>query len=347
MVVARDTANLWRSLPRIKPHVGAYRIGLSAGGAPASREAIDEILGDLPGETLDIDGERPGRARDAVLRSADGVADFAMLADPDTSLYDFRRSMLRQDVGCYEISEHDGAIRRSVEMLVRADGEAADGAAFCEPRVRLECCHLRRFEHRSLDPSLPMNEEALLLDELERRPDDPEPLFYLGQYYEDTGDPTQAAHYYGLRVKAGGRHDQAWEACSRIARCLRQADAPWPEIEQALMNAHRMDRAMARPLLELGLAAYRRGDHGEASDYLSRAAALPEPERFFYRDPWVRQQVLENLCVCGYYAGRFAEGLEAGVKALQAESTVMSREDIIRNVGFYLDKVEIRSLDAL
>ena len=144
-------------------------------------------------------------------------------------------------------------------------------------------------------------------------------------------------------AEAGGRQDEAWEARFRVVRCLRQADAPWPEVERALMDAHRMDQAMAKPLLELGLAALQRDDHLEAFDFLSRAAALPKPEQPFYPDPQVRQKALEQLCVSAYYAGRFAEGLKAGLEALQAKRTIMDRADIIKNIGFYLDKVEIRS----
>jgi hypothetical protein len=345
MVIESDTANLWGCLPRIKPHIGCYRIALSDRGAPRSREIIATVLGDLPGEVLEIDGGSPDRAWADVSRAAEGEADYALVADPDTLLYDFRRIMLGHQCDRYRINEHRRAVKRPTLALVRADGSWKSPGSGGEEGALLGCCHFRRLESRPVPPSRRMDEEALLLDELADRPDDPEVVFYLGQYSEDTGDPARAVDYYRNRAAAGGWKEQAWEACLRIARCLRMADEPWPEIERALMDAHRMDPTRAEPLLELGAAARRRGHHDRAAELLLQAAALPEPDVFFYRDAGIRQQVLEQLCVCAYYAGRYAEGLRAGLEALQASSPYMGRHQIIKNIGFYLDKVEIRSLD--
>jgi hypothetical protein len=334
--------------------IEAYRIGLSPLGAPRSGEIIDTVLGDLPGDVLEIDGTRPGVAWNDVLTAAGGVAEYSLMAEPDTILYDFRRNMIRRNLDCYEINEHGAGVKRRVPAMVRADGRwrcsdsTPSSVSRTEPgekQTLLECCHLRRLDPSPVDLSRHLDEQALLLEELERRPDEPEPLFYLGQYFEDTGDPSRAIHYYEQRVEAGGWTHQAWEASMRIARCLRMAEAEWPAVETALMNAHHMDPTRPDPLVELGSEARRRGDHDQAADYLAQATSLATSEEYFYWDPWVRQLALEHLCVSGYYAGRYAEGLRAGLEALQGESAGMGRDQIITNIGFYLDKVDIRSLD--
>jgi tetratricopeptide (TPR) repeat protein len=353
MAIGRDSANLWGCLPRIKPHIEAYRIGLDRRNAPRSAKIIEAVLSDLPGEVVEMDDAGPEAALNEALRSADGVADYSLIADQNTILYDFRRNMLRRKLDCYEINEHRGGSKHPVPALVLADGRwrcsgSEPFSVSCtepgESRALLGCCHLRRLDPPSVDVTRRFDEEQLLLEELGRRPDDPEPLFYLGQHAEDMGNPTQAIRYYSRRVEAGGENPQVWEASMRIAHCLRAADAPWSEVEEALRNAHRLDPLRPDPLVELGAEARRRGDHEQAVEHLVQATALPAPENFFYWDTWLRQRALEHLCVSGYYAGRFAEGLRAGLEALQGESAGIGRDQIIRNIGFYLDKVDIQSV---
>ncbi len=353
MVIDRDTANLWRTLARYLPHIGAYCIGVDRRSAPESPAVVDKLFENLPGEVLEIDGKNSNQAWATILNAAGGLADYSLLAEPDMALYDFRRSMLSPEIACFEINEHLGSIKRPSVRIVRPGGgwhasnwplQSDDGAASGDRRVPLEGCHIQRFDPQPLVSSRMIDEETLLLEELDRLPGDPDTLFYLGQFCEDIGDPKRAAYYYDLRAQAGGWEDQAWEACRRIARCLRSANAPWPTLEQALLRTHKMDPSRPEPLLDLGVAAIRKGDHAQAFEYLTEARALPAPEQYFYWDPRTTQMVLEYLCICGFYAGRFAEGLRAGLEALTASPTVMSRDDIMKNIGFYLDKVDIRSL---
>ncbi len=74
---------------------------------------------------------------------------------------------------------------------------------------------------------------------------------------------------------------------------------------------------------------------------MRRAASLSTPERTFYHDPNTRQKALEQLNISAFYAERYEEGLRAGLKALQAEVTILPREQVINNIGYYLDTMEI------
>jgi tetratricopeptide (TPR) repeat protein len=351
MVAAKDTPALWRSLPRFKPHIAGFTIALPGDSTSEARLAVDRVFCGLPGKVLDI-GSLSTRAWASVLETAQEMADLVLLAEPNAVLYDFRRSVLSSDADCFTIMDHRGSSVRPVVRMVKADREwrfagsepcsiEADGAK-C---TMLDSCHMLRFTPRPISNPRLIREDEMLMEELARCPDEPEALFYLGQFYEDTRDYERAIWYYHRRATAGGWREQAWQAVWRVARCLELQQAPWPTLETALLEACRLDPNRPEPLVRLGIGYLEHEDYEKASDLLSRAAAMPVPRGAYSPDRLVRQRALEQLNVSAYYAGRFAEGLRAGLDALRGSETVLSRDQIIRNIEFYLDKVEIRSLD--
>jgi len=348
MVIDRDSTDLWRSLPRFKPHIASYCIGLTDRNTPECRGAIENILGNLPGEIVEIRGKNREDAWPTMLKAVRGQAEFALFSQSNAVLYDFRRSQLTADTDSYLIMDHCGARQSPAVRMVRVDGEwrFSGGSSpsihehGCES-VLLDNCHMLRFTSRPTNSRRLHGEEEILLEELDRRPGNPEILFYLGQFYQDTGDYSRAIDSFGRCSEADGWPLQRWEACWRVVRCHQLMGAPWAVIEQTLMEAHRLDPERAEPLLELGLGDLSQKRYERASDFLRRAASLSTPERTFYHDPSTRQKALEQLNISAFYAERYEEGLRAGLKALQAEVTILPREQVINNIGYYLDTMEI------
>jgi len=353
MVIDRDSTDLWRSLPRFKPHIASFRIGLTDPNASECRRAIESVFGNLPGEIVELGGKDREDAWPTMLKAVRGQAEFALVSESNAVLYDFRRSRLTADTDSYLIMDHCGARQKPAVRMVRADGKwRFSGGSLSsihkdEPggeSVLLENCHMLRFESLSEGTSGHKGEEEILLESLERCPGDPETLFYLGQYSQDMGDYSRAIDSFGRCSEADGWPLQRWEACWRVVRCHQLMGAPWAVIEQTLMEAHRLDPERAEPLLELGLGDLSQKRYERASDFLRRAASLSTPERTFYHDPSTRQKALEQLNISAFYAERYEEGLRAGLKALQAEVTILPREQVINNIGYYLDTMEIPKL---
>lgn len=350
MVVDRDSTDLWRSLPRFKPHIATYRIGLTDRNALECTEAIDAILGNVPGDLVEIGGDDRGDAWSMVLEGVRGRADYALVSESNAVLYDFRRARLTADAESYLIMDHCGSRQTPAVRMVRADRDWRKsrewGLPFPADRCGNQCvlldgCHMLRFDSLSAGPFRLRGEDEILLEALGRRPGDPEILFYLGQFYQDTGDFSSAIEYYGRSSESDDWPLRRWEACWRIVRCRGWTDAPWPVIEEALTKAHCLAPERPEPLLELGLGYLRQKEFERASDFFEKAASLPIPKRAFGHQGDVRQHALEQLNVSAFYAGRYQIGLRAGLEALQAAVTILPREQIVDNLGYYLDTMEI------
>lgn len=356
MVVDGHAFDLWRSLPRFQPHITRFSIAVTDKCGPECRQAIESIFGDLPGEILNVGDVSQGEAWSTVLEFLHGKADYSLLSEPNAVLYDFRRNQLTVDADSFTIPQHCGSDRSPAVRIVRSD----EGWAFSQEGLQsihrkgqkreiahLNQCHMFRFDPGPENARRLQGEESILLGELDRRPKDPDSLFYLGQFYEDTGDLKTAADYYGRRAEIDEFPEQTWEACWRAALCHRMIDSQWPLVEQALMEAHRIQPSRPEPLFELGLKYISEKDFGRATELLIQAASLPLSVRPFRSDPLIRQKALEQLNISAYYVGKYSEGLRAGLEALQAATTVLPRAQILANLEHYLDRVDIRSIENL
>jgi hypothetical protein len=148
---------------------------------------------------------------------------------------------------------------------------------------------------------------ALLAQDKIERPEDPRPVFYLGQTHEclamltgveeasQIGHLRAAARAYAQRSKMEGYRDETYEALFRYARVTTALEAIDPDPDPDLrpghgrvivryLAAHTFDPRRAEPLCALAEYLQSRGDHALAYMMSRRAAELPLPSTDLFVD---------------------------------------------------------------
>lgn len=152
----------------------------------------------------------------------------------------------------------------------------------------------------------------LLLASDAANPNDPRTLFYLAQTQECLSRPETALATYELRIKVGGWPEETFEAYLRRAKILQHLKRPWPEVQQAYLDAYAFDPKRAEPLFKIAEHWYGNDAHAMTHLFASRAAELPRPNATLFVDEEVYTwKAADLVAISGYYlddAGAKAKG---------------------------------------
>jgi tetratricopeptide (TPR) repeat protein len=271
----------------------------------------------IPGELHERPWRNFGHNRSEALTLAQGHGDYIWVMDADdivSGTIDFNR--LGADV--YQLRCNDGFIywRRQLfrdGLPWRYEGVVHEYATCDDPYVekRLEgeyYIESRRLGARNVDGQKFVRDRELLLAEVERNPDDARSVFYLAQTYFDMGDFVNAREWYARRVDLGGWEEEVYFAKFRIAESMSRLGAPWPDVQDAYLQAWEFRPSRAEPLH--AIAARYRTDQRYQLGYLfaQRAAEIPLPEQdTLFVSPSVYWRTLDEQAVCGSWIGKHAE----------------------------------------
>jgi len=159
--------------------------------------------------------------------------------------------------------------------------------------------------------------EKALLDE----PDNQRYMFYLGQSYFDSQQWAKSEEAYTRRAKAGGWPEEVYFSLLRVAMCKAMQDKPWPEIQQAFLDAYNYRPIRAEPLFHLA-QIYRQKFNSPVLAYMYARAAMdipfPKDEILFVPDAVYNWAVLDEVASTAAFAGYPLVGFEASKKLLQS-----------------------------
>lgn len=124
---------------------------------------------------------------------------------------------------------------------------------------------------------------VLLNQDRAEDPSDPRPYFYLGQTHECLGQFAQALAFFERRAEMGGYFDEVFEAKFRIGKMKEKLDRPWPEVQQAYLEAYAHDPRRAEPLYAISEHWYDRV-HAISRIFAVAAAETPKPPTDLFLD---------------------------------------------------------------
>lgn len=315
MIVKNEMANLQRCLGAVADHIDCWVIG-DTGSTDGTQDFIKSFFAarNLPGELHEFPFLNFEQARNAALDHAYASAlayDYLLFDDADMEL-------VVEDVGFREqlVSPGYRLLQRSESgltywntRLVRRDAGARYHGVTHEyldvPDGVLELRSAWYKDHASGSNRVDKFERdaKLLLEALDREPENQRYWFYLAQSYRDAGRTAEAAVAYAKRAAMGGWDEEAWNARLQGARCLRKLGDEPGFVEQALAAFNQRPQR-AEPLYDLA-RFYRDKGMNDASLLFSEAGLAikrPEQDILFLEDYVYTTGLLEEFAIAANYS---------------------------------------------
>jgi glycosyltransferase involved in cell wall biosynthesis len=181
-------------------------------------------------------------------------------------------------------------------------------------------------------------DKPLLYNEYIKDSHEPRTLFYLGQTCGCLGNNQEAYKYYILRLKEGGFEEERYHSYYRLGELSRGLNHPWEESFNWYMKAFSHSQRV-EPLLKVAEYYLTHNHMGEekpdfltAYMYAHMATKLIFPyNQILFIDRRAYDYLRWHLLgIVAYHIGRYSEGKEACLVALEAENKEVDMINLVK-----------------
>lgn len=289
MIVRNEAPCLARCLESVRPFIDAWVI-VDTGSSDETPMLPRRILHDVPGEVVHRTWKDFATNRNEALELAWEKADYALVIDADDELERVVPDQARPRLELVEIvhllvqhgtDQHwrPHIVRRGSGHFVGAVHEGFVGKPGAS-RLNLEGILYKVVGGgaRSRDSGRYLKDAAVLIQALERDPDDARSAFYLAQSLRDGGRPAAAREAYGRRAAMGGDPEEVWYSLYQLAElAIVIGEHPGAVIDSYLW-AYECRPTRAEPLRAIANYLRKMGRMATAATFDRLADELPIPE---------------------------------------------------------------------
>jgi len=315
-----------------------YWVICDTGSTDGTQDIIKKFFEEkgIPGELHQHEWKGFGHNRTEAFRACEGKADYAFVIDADDYIegtIPFNKENMEADCYALRMGRPDFSWWRNQVFKLDAKWKyvgVLHEYAMCEKqnpttdrlvgnyRVVARTMGARNLNITPIEKYKKDAEllEMALLDE----PDNTRYHFYLAQSYFDSQQWQKAEEQYARRASMGGWQEEVYYSIYRMALCKAMQEKPWPEIQQAFLDAYNYRPCRAEPLYHIA-QVYRQKFNMPILAYMfARAAAdipFPQNDILFVADAIYKYAVWDEIAATAYYAGYPVVGYDACVKLLK------------------------------
>ncbi|MEZ5846615.1 MAG: glycosyltransferase family 2 protein [Geminicoccaceae bacterium] len=326
---------------------------VDTGSSDGTQERIRAFLAGIPGELHQRPWVNFGHNRSEALDLASDHADYIFFIDADETLH-FEGEPVLPPLGAdiCEIAIRNGPFSFRYPRFVRSacgwswKGVLHEYLESPDARTRqiIENAWIVSVGEgaRSKDPNKYRRDALVLEQGLIDEPDNARYMFYLAQSYRDCGETDRAIVAYEKRVAMGGWDEEIFESKLHIGFLRRTRNDAWPEVRDALLDAHDHSPHRAEPLFWLGQFCLDRGAWSEAFVYLARAVEIPLPVNvlLFVDHSLYNWRCRMALAIAAFWTGDH-------VRAVEINDRLLEQTDIPHEVHEQIRHNRELSLDRL
>jgi glycosyltransferase involved in cell wall biosynthesis len=361
MIVKNESHIIEECLNSVYKYIN-YWVICDTGSTDNTKEIIKKFFEEknIPGEFHDHEWKGFGYNRTLAFDVAKGKAEYALVIDADDYIHGtlpisnvtnhdgYTLKMGREEFSWWRTQifkldldwEYVGVLHeyakprnKDLPQLAKLDGNYRVVARTLGARNQ----NITPVEKYSRDAELL---EKALIDE----PNNTRYMFYLAQSYFDSQQWAKSEEAYTRRALAGQWPEEVYYSLLRVAQCKAMQEKPWPEIQQAFLDAYNYRPTRAEPLYHLA-QIYRLKYNQPVLAYLFAKMALdipfPKDDILFVPNAIYDWGVADEISSTAFYAGYPLIGYEVTRKLLQSGKVPKEHlERIQKNYASYVEVVE-------
>lgn len=346
MVVSAYDTHVLKVLESAKAHIDHWLVA-SEGLADPMLDAIESLMGDIPGEVLHVEPAVRADQKNALLEYSRELGDYVLCLEPHQLLLSENANLADAIGADAHFIKIDMPVQRKNLCLIRNDGSWAFHGAACEQLLSTRSGHYALTENLTIHSLLSKSqfkeqcdrEHSALKLSNESGDRSAHCLFHLAKTAMQLGNWQEARDYFVEYLDGKNHWDDEWQwyALYHIAKLSEKLGATVEQIEQEYLAAYRHRSIRAEPMYELARIKRQAEDMSIARLYSSMAfrLALPSKESYDLETAIYEWHTPYEHMLNSQHFNDHAEALEAAAKALQSETIKLIGKNNVESLLFH------------
>lgn len=352
MIVKNESKVIKRCLESVLPIID-YWVICDTGSTDGTQKVIVDYMKDknIPGEIHEHEWVNFGHNREEALRLARFKADYVLFMDADDILHfddDFKMPYLLHD--CYLVLSKAGTTEYLLTRLIKSSvnwhwhGVLHEYVNVEGPK---QCALLKGVEYiyicdgaRANDPEKHEKDIKILLNALEKEPENARYTFYLAQTYASANRLEEALGIYSKRADMGGWDQEVFWAMVQIAQLKRALGYNDQSIEESFLKALKFRPSRPEPYLYLLSEARLKKNFQKGYELGREAIKMPPSKDVLFVEGSSYDALKLEFALCAWWMGHYEE-------CLKATNELLAKTDLALELKAYVIEAQREAQEKL